>query len=72
MSKLRYNSQVEKSLANLRAMGLTVNVIADHPDEVNIFITLDSIMKLIERRINFPQKEVYMEQPFMVVRLWRG
>ena len=70
--KLRYNTSVEKSLDNLRAMGLRVELLPEGDNEVYLFITLESLMKIIERRVPYPQKKVYYEQPFVVVYLWRG
>jgi len=70
--KLRYDSRVEKALANLRAMGLNVNLQQESQDELYIFITLDSVLRLIQRRIPYPQNKVYYERPFIVVYVWRG
>jgi hypothetical protein len=69
---LRHNASVEKALANLRAMGLQVDCLPENEDEVMIFINLESLCKLVSRRIPYPQKKVYVELPFMVVHLWRG
>jgi len=71
MSKLRYNSVVEKSLDRLKAMGLNVHVLDLGENEALIFITLDSVMKLIEKQIKFPNKELKYESPFIVIRVWR-
>jgi len=70
--KLRYNSSIEKGLENLRAMGLSVDVLPEGENEVYIFIKLDSLMKIVERRVPYPQKKVYYESPFIIVYLWRG
>jgi len=70
--KLQIDTRVEKSLANLRAMGLKVELLPESDNEVLIFIRLDSIVKLIERRIPYPNKTLKIEHPFIVVDLWRG
>ncbi|MEM2696239.1 MAG: hypothetical protein QXU09_04815 [Thermoproteota archaeon] len=66
------NSQVEKALDRLRAMGLNVNVLPEGDDLAFIFITLDSVLKLISRQMKYPNKEVYFEEPFIVIKVWRG
>lgn len=71
MTMLQYNSKIEKSLENLRAMGLTVHVLPEGEDECYIFITLDSIKKIISRRIRYPNHECYIEDKFLVIRCWR-
>lgn len=70
--KLQYNTSVEKSLANLRAMGLRVQLMPETDDEVYLFIDLDSLLNIIARRVPYPQKKIYYEKPFIVVYLWRG
>jgi len=69
---LQYNSKVEKALFNLRSMGLKVHLQPEGTEQVYIFITLESLMNLIKRRIPYPQKRVYIEEPFLVIYLWRG
>lgn len=72
MTSLRHESRVEKALANLRAMGLSADILPENDNEVSIFIKLDSLLNLIRRRIPYPQCKVYYEEPFIVVYLWRG
>jgi predicted KAP-like P-loop ATPase len=64
--------QVEKALNRLRAMGLKVELLADGENKAYIFITLDSVIKLIERQIKYPNKKLYYESPFIVIEVWRG
>lgn len=66
------NSQVEKALDRLRAMGLSVNVLPDGDNVAFIFITLDSVLKLIGKQMKYPNKEIYFEKPFIVIKVWRG
>ncbi|MBS7270392.1 MAG: hypothetical protein KIH10_16345 [Candidatus Freyarchaeota archaeon] len=66
------NSQVEKALERLRAMGLNVNVVGEGDDLAFIFITLDSVLRLISRQMKYPNKSVYFEAPFIVIKVWRG
>jgi hypothetical protein len=72
MPQLRYDSRVEKALRNLRAMGLQVEILPEGDEQVNIFIKQDSLLRLIEKRIPYPQRKVYFEHPFIVVFMWRG
>jgi hypothetical protein len=66
------NSQVEKALDRLRAMGLKVDVLPEGDDVAFIFIQLDSILNLISRQMKYPNKKVYFEKPFIVIKVWRG
>jgi hypothetical protein len=66
------HAQVEKALDRLRAMGLKVELLADGDNRAYIFITLDSVIKLIERQIKYPNKKLYYESPFIVIEVWRS
>ena len=73
MSKpLIINPRVEKAIRRLRNMGLNVSVWSESPSEVYILIPLNDICKLIERQINYPNKEVLVEENYLVVRIWRS
>jgi len=63
---------IEKSLRLLRAMGLKVNVFATADNEAYIFIELDSVLRLIERQMQYPNKRVNFEEPYIVIYVWRG
>lgn len=66
------HSQVEKALDRLRAMGLNVHVLSEGDDLAFIFVSLDSVLRLISRQMKYPNKEVYFEAPFIVIKVWRG
>lgn len=66
------HAQVEKALRRLRQMGLSVNILPEGDNEAYIFITLDSILKLIEKQMTYPNRKVYYEKPFMIIQVWRG
>jgi hypothetical protein len=66
------NSQVEKALDRLRAMGLKVDVLPEGDDVAFIFIQLDSVLNLISKQMKYPNKKVYFEKPFIVIKVWRG
>lgn len=70
--QIAYNSQVEKALERLRAMGLNVNVLPEGDDLAFIFISLDSVLRLIAKQMKYPNKDVYFENPFIVIKVWRG
>lgn len=72
MTQLIHHSQVEKALDRLRAMGLKVELLADGDNRAYIFITLDSVIKLIEKQIKYPNRKLYYESPFIVIEVWRG
>ena len=71
MGELVNNPVVQKSLARLRAMGLDVRVLPESRREVFIFITLESICKLIEKHITFINKSISIEGDYMVIYLWK-
>ncbi|RLJ02100.1 MAG: hypothetical protein DRP11_03460 [Candidatus Aenigmatarchaeota archaeon] len=68
---LEYDSRIEKALERLRQMGLKVHVYSENPDTAFIFITLESIFGLIKRQIKYPNKEIYYEEPYVVIKVWR-
>jgi len=65
------NPQVEKALARLRAMGLEVAVLSESENTGFIFVSLPSVIRLIERQIKYPLKKVYFQDPYIVIRVWR-
>lgn len=66
------HSVVEKSIRRLREMGLQVYVHPKSDDLAFIFIKLDSVLKLIDKQITYPNRKVYFEEPFIVIEVWRG
>jgi hypothetical protein len=72
MSELVHDNRVLKAIARLKAMGLEVSLYTPNPDEVLLFITLPSLAQLIERRIEYPKREVGLADDMMVIHFWRG
>ena len=70
--QIAYHPQVEKALERLRAMGLKVYVLPESDNRAFIFIELDSVLRLIDRQIKYPNRRVYFEKPFIVIDVWRG
>jgi hypothetical protein len=68
---LANHSVVEKSIRRLREMGLTVYVEPKGEDEAYIFVKLDSIIKLIDKQITYPNRKIYFDNPFIVIQVWR-
>ena len=66
------HSQVEKALDRLRAMGLKVEVLPEGDNVAFIFIQLDSVLNLISRQMKYPNKKIYFEKPFIIIKVWRG
>jgi hypothetical protein len=66
------NAQVEKALDRLRAMGLKVDVLPEGDNLAFIFIQLDSVLNLISRQMKYPNKKVYFENPFIIIKVWRS
>jgi hypothetical protein len=66
------NSQVEKALDRLKAMGLKVDVLPEGDNLAFIFIQLDSVLNLISRQMKYPNKKVYFENPFIIIKVWRS
>ncbi|MBS7613618.1 hypothetical protein KEJ48_05180 [Candidatus Bathyarchaeota archaeon] len=71
-TQIANHSVVEKSIRRLREMGLKVQILPKGNDEAYIFIKLDSIIKLIDKQITYPKREVKFEDPFIVIKVWRG
>jgi hypothetical protein len=72
VTQLVHHNQIEKALDRLRAMGLKVELLADGDNRACIFITLDSVIRLIGKQIKYPNKKLYYESPFIVIEVWRG
>jgi hypothetical protein len=66
------HAQVEKALERLRAMGLKVEVLPEGDNMAFIFIQLDSVLNLISRQMKYPNKKIYFEKPFIIIKVWRG
>ncbi|MEM2446484.1 MAG: hypothetical protein QW734_07485 [Candidatus Bathyarchaeia archaeon] len=71
MMQIAYHPQVEKALARMRAMGLKVEVLPEGNDRAFIFIGLDSVIKLIDRQIKYPNRKTYFEDGFIIIEVWR-
>jgi len=69
--QIAYHPQVEKALARMRAMGLKVEVLPEGNDRAFIFIGLDSVIKLIDRQIKYPNRKTYFEDGFIIIEVWR-
>jgi len=70
--QLKQNSQIESSMRKLKAMGLNVNILSEGEHEAFIFITLDSIVRLIDSKMTYPNRKTYMEDKFLVINVWRA
>jgi hypothetical protein len=66
------HAQVEKALDRLRAIGLKVEIMPEGDNKAFIFITLDSVLKLIDKQMKYPSHKIYFEKPFIVIEVWRG
>jgi len=62
---------VAKSLRRLKAMGLRVHVLPDGEHEAYIFVDINSLVKIIDKQITYPNKKVYVEDNFIVINVWR-
>jgi len=71
MGSIANNPSVEKSIRRLRQMGLKVHVLPEGDNEAFIFVTLDSIVKLIDSKITYRNKKTYIEDNFLVINIWR-
>jgi len=70
--QIAYHPQVEKALERMRAMGLKVEILPEGENRAFIFIGLDSIIKLIDRQIKYPNRKTYFEDGFIIIEVWRG
>jgi hypothetical protein len=52
-------------------MGLSVYVEPKGEDEAYIFVKLDSIIKLIDKQITYPNRKIYFDNPFIIIQVWR-
>ena len=71
MATLAVSDRLEKGVTRLRQMGLDVRVQGEGKDEAFIFVTLSSVVSLIARQIKYQNKQVRIEQGFIVVDIWK-
>jgi hypothetical protein len=71
MQRQDVEKAVEKSLQNLRAMGLDAHVLVESEDRAFVFINLKSVLGVISRRIDYPKHKVVFENPYIVIEVWR-
>lgn len=72
VTDVRHHPQVEKALNRMRAMGLSVNIYSEDDNTAYIFITLDSVIKLINKQIKYPNTKTYIEDNYIVIKVWRN
>jgi len=65
------DARVQKAIRRLKAMGLNVNILQLTPKEGFIFISLDSLCRLIKKQIKYPNTKVEVESNQMVIYVWR-
>jgi len=69
------NPQVLRAYKNLVRMGLDAKIIPLNPNEVTLFITLGSLLKVISDKIPYENKFVKLEivdnKYVIVIHLWK-
>ena len=70
--QLSRNDVIQAGLRRLKAMGLTAYIQADENNECFIFVTVDSVCKLIKSEIKFQNTSVSQEAGCIVVHAWRS
>ncbi|MEM2446859.1 MAG: hypothetical protein QW734_09395 [Candidatus Bathyarchaeia archaeon] len=68
---VRIEKRVEKSIARLKAMGLKVHIMEENPNSALIFVSIPSIVRYVEKQITYPNKSVYVEGDYLIIRVWR-
>jgi hypothetical protein len=48
-----------------------VHVFEESPYRAYLFIDLNSVLKLIEKNITYPNKRVYFEEEQIVIEVWK-
>jgi hypothetical protein len=67
--KIELERACKEGAVKLREMGLDAHIDISG-DSVFIVIGVPSILRLIEKQINHPNKRVIIEDKYMVVKLW--
>jgi len=71
---LTQDIKVKDSVEKLRAMGLNPKVYKVKESltyqEIAIVLDLKDLAKMIERKIEYPNRMVIIDGPFMVISLW--
>ena len=70
------SAEVRRAIKRLRKMGLRVHVeydrdLKDLREYALIFIDINSLCDLVARKIDYPLKRVYIEENWMVVKVWK-
>ena len=68
MSSITLDKRVEKSIDRLKAMGLKCHIEVVGKDEAYIVIDMDSLMNMIYRKITYPNKKIYIEGKYMIIK----
>jgi len=71
LSQVILDKRVEKSLNRLKAMGLKVYVEAPSKNEAYIVIDMQSVVNMIYNKITYPNKEIHLEDKYMIIRIWK-
>jgi hypothetical protein len=69
--RITQHAVVQASLRRLKSMGLKVHVFEESPYRAYLFIDLNSVLKLIEKNITYPNKRVYFEEGQIVIEVWK-
>lgn len=71
VSPIHQHPQVEKAINRLRAMGLKASIYQEDEKNAYIFIELNSILKLIDKQIKYPCHRTYLEDNYVVIKVWK-
>lgn len=72
MSGVQFDKRVEASIDKLRAMGLSVYIDAESKDSAYIVVNMESVIRMIDKRITYPSRKTEMEGSYMIIHVWKN
>ncbi len=72
ITPIHRDPRVQRSLENLRRSGFNVRLVVDSDDKALLLVDTDSILKKIERGIEYPHKRIKLVDKYIVIEVFRS
>ena len=71
---LTMGEQLKQAVKNLRKAGIMVKVWVDkdsYPETGYILIDINSLAEIVEKKLTYPNRKVYIKDNYMIVEVWK-
>jgi len=71
---LAMSEKLKQAVKNLKKAGILVKVWVDKSQNSEtgyIFIDLNSLADIVEKRLTYPNKNVYIKGNYMIIEVWK-